>query len=75
MMIVYPILVWMGLSTIVVGGLVAAGSANANDAATGGGVAVLGFLSLIVALVVWVYGIVNAYRMAERLNQQQLANL
>ena len=75
MMILYSILIWTGLGAIVAGGLVAAGSANASDAAAGGGFALFGFLSLIVALAVWVYGIVNAYRAAERLNQQQLKNL
>jgi TM2 domain-containing membrane protein YozV len=75
MMILYPILIWTGLGTIIAGGLVAAGSANANDAAAGGGFALFGLLSLIASFAVWVYGIVNAYRTAERLNRHQIANL
>jgi hypothetical protein len=74
MMILYPILVWTGLGTIIAGGLVAAGSTNANDSAAGGGFALFGFLSLIAAFAVWVYGIVNAYRTAERLNRHQIAS-
>jgi hypothetical protein len=74
MMILYPTLIWMGFGTVVAGGLIAASSTNPSDTAAGG-FALFGVLSLIVALALWVYGIVNAYRRAERLNQQQLASL
>jgi TM2 domain-containing membrane protein YozV len=72
MMIVYPALLVFGYLTFVIGFIVAAGSPKPDEAAAGGGAALLGFLCLIVAAVIWVYGLVNAYRTAERYNRERL---
>jgi TM2 domain-containing membrane protein YozV len=73
MMIAYPALLVFGYVTFVVGFLVVAGSPKPEEAAVGGGAALLGFLCLIAAAALWIFGLVNAYRGAEKYNREQLA--
>ncbi len=75
LIVVYPLLVWTAIGSLIFGGLVAAGSDNANGAAAGGGLALFGFIALIGSGALWIYGMVNAYRTAERLNREQLQGL
>jgi len=75
MMAAYPIMIWMGVGSVFAGGLIAVANSNPSDPSVGGGLAVFGFLLLIGSVVLWIYGIVNAYRTAERLNAAQLASL
>lgn len=70
MMLTSPLAGWLGLLLTVFGGLAAAG-APADSRAPG--VFMIGLLLLIATPALWVYGVVNAYRSAERSNVRQLA--
>ena len=62
LMIGYPVMLWFGFGLALGGALSGAG-----------GAAGLGSIFLLIALVMWIFGMTNAYRTAERMNQQDLA--
>jgi hypothetical protein len=62
LMIGYPVMLWFGFGLALGGALSGAG-----------GAAGLGFIFLLIALAMWIFGMVDAYRTAERANQQDLA--
>lgn len=75
LMAVYPFLWFLGFA-FSFGGCVSAASANtAADQGTAGGVLILGSIFLIGASALWIFGMVNAYRAAERENQRRIAQL
>ena len=63
LMIGYPIMLWFGFGLALGGALAGAG-----------GAAGLGSIFLLIALVMWIFGMTDAYRTAERMNQQDLAH-
>ncbi|HUY28581.1 MAG TPA: hypothetical protein VMV27_14315 [Candidatus Binataceae bacterium] len=75
MMFLYPPLLWFGLVSTFTGALLAGGAATEADAAAGGGAAILGMLTLGAAIILWIFGVVNAYRTADRLNHEQHASI
>ena len=62
LMIGYPVMLWFGFGMALGGALSGAG-----------GAAGLGSIFLLIALMMWIFGMVNAYRTADRMNQQDLA--
>ena len=62
LMIGYPVMPWFGFGLALGGALSGAG-----------GAAGLGSIFLLIALAMWIFGMVDAYRTAERINQQDLA--
>jgi hypothetical protein len=67
MMIAVPVLGWIGLASAVFGSLAAANGPSAF--ATAGLGVMFGGLTGLGALTLWIYGMVNAYRTAERINR------
>jgi TM2 domain-containing membrane protein YozV len=61
LMIGYPVMLWFGFGMALGGALSGAG-----------GAAGLGSIFLLIALMMWIFGMVNAYRTADRMNQQDL---
>jgi hypothetical protein len=74
MMVAFPLCNFIGCTTVVSGDFLAIG-ANPTDAAAAGGMAIFGLIALICAGGIWIYGMINAYRTAERLNQMQVAGM
>lgn len=59
LMIGYPVMLWFGFGLALGGALSGAG-----------GAAGLGSIFLLIALVMWIFGMTSAYRTAERANEQ-----
>jgi TM2 domain-containing membrane protein YozV len=72
MMIFYPPLMWFGIVLSFFGAAAAGGANNSSDQAAGAGAAIFGLGLLAIGGSLWVFGMVNAYRTAERLNEAQL---
>ena len=72
MMVCYPPIMWFGVMLTFFGAVAAGGAASSSDQAAGSGVALLGLGFLVGGGSLWVFGMVNAYRTAERLNEEQL---
>ena len=73
MMAAHPILLVLGLMISFFGGCSTAAVATTPDErGAAGAVFLLGLLLLSAAFALWVFGMVNAYRSAERANQQQV---
>jgi hypothetical protein len=71
MVVGYPLCVWVGFLFTLFGGLGLAGTPHDDAATTGFAVGVfVGFCALVAIPTLWIYGIVNAYRAAERRNRQ-----
>ena len=70
LMCVSPIFTWLGFALGFFGGLAVVGKPSDPTPA---GVFLVGLFFCIAAVVSWIYGTVNAYRTAERINQRQLA--
>lgn len=73
MMIYYPPMLWFGIMLSFFGAAAAGGASTSPDQAAGAGVAMFGLGFLVVGGSLWVCGMANAYRTAERLNAEQLA--
>jgi hypothetical protein len=58
LMIGYPVVLWFGFGLMLGGALVGVG-----------GAAGLGSIFLLIALVMWIFGMTKAYRTAERMNE------
>ena len=71
-MILYPPIMWFGMVLSFFGAAAAGGANNSSDQAAGAGAAVFGLGLLVIGGSLWVFGMVNAYRTAERLNDAQL---
>ncbi len=72
MMLCYPPLMWFGITMTFFGAIAAGGASTSSDQAAGGGVVILGLISLGAASALWFFGLFNAYRTAERINQEQI---
>lgn len=72
MMAVYPLLWILGLMCTFGGCVSAAGAKTVNQQGAASSALLLGVMFLIGAWVLWIFGIVNAYRTAERTSQTQL---
>jgi TM2 domain-containing membrane protein YozV len=72
MMITFPPMTWFGLTLSLGSLIVGAGAIKPEDSAAAGGMAVVGFILSIGAFVLWIFGMVSAYRSAERFNQRQI---
>ncbi len=72
MMVCYPPIMWFGVTLTFFGAVAAGGASTSSDQAAGSGVALLGLSFLVAGGSLWVFGMVNAYRTAERLNEEQL---
>jgi TM2 domain-containing membrane protein YozV len=72
MMVFFPAFVWLGVSSSFIGILMASGAKSANDSSAAGGLVLLGLFGFLMVSFIWIYGMVNAYRRAEALNQQQV---
>ena len=72
LMLGYPVLMLFGFA-LTFGGCLSAATANTQpEQSSAGGVLLLGLLFLLAALALWIFGMVNAYRTAERANQEDL---
>ena len=65
LMLRYPVMLLFGFALIFRGGLSAATANTRREQSSAGGVFLLGLIFLIAALVLWIFGMVNAYRTAE----------
>jgi hypothetical protein len=75
MMFAHPLLLVLGFMLTFGGCLSAAGAATADARGTAGGVLLFGLLLLLSASALWIFGMVNAYRMAERANQRRFTQI
>ena len=74
LMLGYPVLMLFGFA-LTFGGCLSAATANTQpEQSSAGGVFVLGVIFLLAALALWIFGMVNAYRTAERGNQQDFTD-
>ena len=70
-MLGYPVQLLLFGFAFTFGGCLSAATANTQpEQSSAGGVFLLGLL-LLVALALWIFGMVNAYHAAERTNQQE----
>ena len=75
LMLGYPVLMLFGFA-LSFGGCLSAATANTEpEKSSAGGVFLLGLILLLAALALWIFGMVNAYRAAERANQQDFTRL
>ena len=73
LMLGYPLLLLFGFALTFGGCLSAATAKTEPEQSSAGGVLLLGLLFFLAALGLWIFGMVNSYRTAERANQQDLA--
>jgi TM2 domain-containing membrane protein YozV len=73
LMIAYPVCLWLGWVLAIFGFLFAVGSTTPNQEAAAGGTTLLGIAAGILAACTWLYGMINAYRMADKINQRQMS--
>jgi TM2 domain-containing membrane protein YozV len=66
----YPALLLFGFALTFGGCLSAATAKTEPEQSSAGGVLLLGLVFFLAALGLWIFGMVNAYRTAERANQQ-----
>ena len=71
LMIVYPIVAWIGVTSTFVGLLAAMGASAPDETAAAGGLSVVGLFFSVLAAGMWLYGMINAYRAAETINRRQ----
>jgi TM2 domain-containing membrane protein YozV len=72
MMVCYPAILWFGITMTFFGALAAGAATTSSDQSASGGVVLLGLILLAAGSVLWLFGMINAYRTAERLNREQL---
>jgi len=75
MMLGHPLLLVLGFTFTFGGCLSAAGAATEDARGAAGGVLLFGLFLLLGALALWIFGMVNAYRTAERANQRRFARI
>jgi TM2 domain-containing membrane protein YozV len=74
LMIVYPIFAWIGLASTFFGLLAGIGASTPDEQAAAGGFGILGVIALLVAVALWLYGMINAYRTADAINRRQMSS-
>jgi TM2 domain-containing membrane protein YozV len=72
LMVAYPFCVWIGVTFSFVGTFAAAPPEAESLSVLAPGFMVIGILMLLVALPMWVFGMINAYRTADAMNHRQL---
>ena len=75
LMLGYPVMLLFGFAFTFGGCLSAATASTEPEKNSAGGAFLVGLLFLLIALVLWIFGMVNAYHTAERTNQRDLTPL